>query len=223
MKRLLSVVPVVFAMLVLITPGWANAPVLEIDPVDGSTIFVAGFPVSIDITSKITHSPLSSVNAFDVQESGVSILPLGALGNPFPSNLCSVAQMDAAHGVSSCSVSGDTGTVVTPWTVTGPGLYSLSIEARHQGNEGTDEADVSVLLLNVEYPAPPAVANAYINSLALALRKLFVSGVRGCVISQIAENHAKVEKYGPKGGPYNTALIQSDVRAYGPACGGPTL
>jgi hypothetical protein len=41
---------------------------------------------------------------------------------------------------------------------------------------------------------------------------------RGCVISQIAQLHGQTQKYNPPPGPYNNALVQSDVLAFWPAC-----
>jgi hypothetical protein len=75
----------------------------------------------------------------------------------------------------------------------------------------------------IEYPAPPAIANAYINSLGAAIKKAFTAGARGCVISDIAQNHGQLEKYGPKPGPYNVAMVQQDVRIYSTGCGGPVI
>lgn len=201
------------------TPSSADAPLLSITaPVDGSTIYTT-FPAVVPITTQIVHDPLGVVKVFDVLVNNDSLLPLGALGNPFPSNACSASQMDAAHGVSSCSTNGSTtGSVTTPWTVSGPGTYSITVVTRHQNDVGDDDVSVTLALLNVEYPAPPAVANAYLN--ATYPKKSLTSQVRGCVISMIAENHAKDSAYGPKGGPYDEALIQYDAAAYFTACGG---
>jgi hypothetical protein len=41
-----------------------------------------------------------------------------------------------------------------------------------------------------------------------------LSGKLGKVISQITDNHAKFNTYGPKGGPYDENRIQADVDAY---------
>lgn len=70
-------------------------------------------------------------------------------------------------------------------------------------------------LLNAEYPAPPAVANAYIkdNPAVLASKKQ-----HGCVISQIADEHAKYSTFRPKGGPYNTEMIEAYVVVFASTC-----
>lgn len=83
-----------------------------------------------------------------------------------------------------------------------------------RGAEGTDEDAATFNLVAVEYPAPPATANAYVNSnyKSLGVKK------RGCVISQIANNHAQLSKYGPKGGPYDNPLVRSGVDSYIGTC-----
>jgi hypothetical protein len=72
-------------------------------------------------------------------------------------------------------------------------------------------------MLAVEYPAPPAVANAYINS--DPTYKSAPGKKRGCIISKVAEKHAKWSDdpyygYGPKGGPYDEEAIMQDVDIY---------
>ena len=78
-----------------------------------------------------------------------------------------------------------------------------------------DEVSVAYALMAVEFPAPPSVGNAYLNTLP----KSSVSAKkRGCVISMIAGNHAQLNKYGPKGGPYDESLIRSDAIGYLAGC-----
>jgi hypothetical protein len=198
----------------------AHTPAVSITaPADGATIYTA-FPAVVAITTQVVHDQLQDLNAFDVVVDNVSILPLGALGNPFPANTCSPSQMDAPHGISSCSANAltSTGSVTTPWSVNGPGTYSITVVTRHRSTEGEDDVAVTLALLNVEHPAPPAVANGFLN--ATYDKKALTSRIRGCVISMIAENHAKYSAYGPKGGPYDEAIIQGDAAAYLKACGG---
>ncbi len=197
----------------------ADSPTVTImSPADGATIYTT-FPAVVQITTQVVHDPLTSLNVFDVVVDNDSILPQDALGNPFPSNVCSSSQMDAAHGVASCSTDqASTAWVATPWTVYGPGTYSLTVVTKHRNLEGDDDVAVTLALLTVEHPAPPAVANAYLN--ATYDKKALTSRVRGCVISMIAENHAKYSAYGPKGGPYDEGMIQGDASAYVEACGG---
>lgn len=95
------------------------------------------------------------------------------------------------------------------WNVAKPGSYSLVVTAYHGKDDGTESAVVQFLALDVEHPAPPAVANAYINE--TPAYKSASGKKRGCVISKIAENHAKESKYGNKGGPYLQAGIVADV------------
>lgn len=95
------------------------------------------------------------------------------------------------------------------WNVPKPGSYSLVVTATHGNDDGTENAVVEFLALAVEHPAPPAVANTYIN--ATPIYKSTSGKKRGCVISKIAENHAKESKYGDKGGPYDLSSIKADV------------
>ncbi|MDA8484384.1 hypothetical protein NNO07_15015 [Pseudomonas resinovorans] len=98
------------------------------------------------------------------------------------------------------------------WSVPKPGSYNLVVTATHGNDDGTTSTVVEFLMLAVEFPAPPAVANAYING--TPDYKSASGKKRGCVISKIAENHAKDSKYGPKGGPYNEPAVISDVNEY---------
>jgi hypothetical protein len=75
-----------------------------------------------------------------------------------------------------------------------------------------------VNLMTAEYPAPPSVANKYINGTS-ALKSASAK-VRGCVLNEIAREHGQNTKYGPKGGPYDESLIRSDVYSFWTgACG----
>ena len=71
--------------------------------------------------------------------------------------------------------------------------------------------------INVEYPAPPAVANGIINGDPYL--KSQAPKKRGGVISKIAERHAKEKWYGPKGGPYDENTIANDVQYFFGTCG----
>jgi X-Pro dipeptidyl-peptidase len=97
--------------------------------------------------------------------------------------------------------------------------------AAYTGNNAftfTIDNEATNAVLPAEYLAPPALANAYINSLA-DYKKQFTGKVRGCVISLIAEQHAKYETYGTKGSPYNEDWIKQDVRDFSLTCGGPEI
>lgn len=212
----------VFAMGAAMAPSTATADEPDMDIVSPTgTIFVAGPNSVVPIVMTVDHDSLSSLTQFDVQVDSASII--GGQLNPFTNvNLCTSGLLAVS---SACTTNGSNHADVTvPWTVTEvPKTYTIFIKARHQNVDGTDEEEVIVQLLDVEYPAPPAVANAYINSLPSATKKQFTSGARGCVISQIAEEHAKNNTYGPKGGPYDVSAIQADVQAFSYLCGGPYL
>jgi hypothetical protein len=208
------------AMLTLPVAAMANAPSINItSPTSGTTIFVPSFPANVPISFEVTHDFLQDVNVLNVLVNAASIFNNGGvdLGSPFDKdNLCTPSQMILPN-ISACSTnSSNIAYVTAPWSVTGPGTYAVSVYARHKNEVGTDteDADVQMTLINIEYPAPPAVANAYIKANYSKLS----SGVRGCIISKIADNHAKLSAYGPKGGPYNTGAIQADVEGYKSTC-----
>jgi hypothetical protein len=206
--------------LVCVTSGIsADTPVVAITSPSG-TVYSASFPFTLPISFNVTHHEVKDLNVLDVQVNGTSIFTGGnPIGNPFSgpgnTNACSAGM--ALPNISSCNVSdSDHASATAPWTVPSPGTYTLAVSIKHQNAEGEDEEEVIISQLNAEFPAPPAVANSYIN----ANLKSGSAKVRGCVISKIADHHAKDSKYGPKGGPYDEALIQSDVVAYWGTCGG---
>lgn len=197
-----------------VAPAHANQPVIDlVSPAPDSTVFIAGFPAVVPVTFTITHDPLDNVNVLQVVSAGTS-LPLDASGNPFSSSGCS-SQL-ASVGYTSCSVNGTVGTLGFNWGIPAPGQYTLQISAKHRNDMGVEDEVVTFQLVNVEYPAPPSVANKYINTYYRSIK----SGVRGCIISAIAELHAHDSAYGPKGGPYNEAAIREDVDGFKLDCGG---
>jgi len=216
MKRIFSLftsLALVAAIFVMAPAEHAKAdqPTLEITSptAAGGTIFVPSFPYNSSVSFNITHNQLQNLNVLKVLVNGITIVG-GDIGSPFDnSNLCKNPNLTSVS--SSCVTNGSNQASVTvPWVVNGPGNYTITVSVKHQGDTGEDEELVAVALLAVEYPAPPAVANAYIKS---AYAKL-TAGRRGCVISAIATEHGQNERYGPKGGPYVESLIQSDVEYF---------
>lgn len=197
-----------------VAPAHANQPVIElVSPAPDSTVFIAGFPAVVPVSFTITHDPLDNVNVLKVVSAGTTV-PSDASGNPFSSSGCS--SQVAGLGYTSCGVNGTVGTLGFNWGIPAPGQYTLQISAKHRGDTGEEEEVVTFQLVNVEYPAPPSVANKYINTYYRGMK----SGVRGCVISAVAELHAHDSAYGPKGGPYNEAAIRQDVDTFKLDCGG---
>ena len=109
-----------------------------------------------------------------------------------------------------------------------------------------ENPDCTVPPVEIEFAcfAPPALANQYLNGTLrqnacptqenpdpgsvipspVTGKKSISSRIRGCVIQQVAEKHAKLSDnlggyYGPKGGPYDTNLVKADVLAFLPGCG----
>jgi hypothetical protein len=93
----------------------------------------------------------------------------------------------------------------------------FQVTLKYKGTEGSDTQTATfVLLMGVEYPAPPAIANAFINANG-SLKKASPT-VRGCVINQIALLHGQTQKYNPPPGPYNNSLVQNEVLTFWPTC-----
>jgi hypothetical protein len=194
------------AVVLFIAPADAHAPDIELTI--ATAIAVPSFPATVAIPLTVVHDSLQDVHVFEVLVNGVSLT--GVVGDPFDtSNQCKSPNL--TNVASSCATNGiDTAEVTIPWTVSGPGSYVITTRIRHQSTEDIDEETVAVTLIVAEYPAPPAIANQYIASKKYKL----TSGTRGCIISAIAQNHAHDSKYGPKGGPYDNALVNRDVDFY---------
>lgn len=186
----------------------ADAPTITITAPTG-TQFVS-FPYSTSIALNISDGAgeLDKVNNLTVVvEDGVNPAVTLYTGiNAFSAGpVCSV-QIGGVSGAT-CSVAAGVGSITLPWTVTAPGTYTITVSAKHQNALGEDEEIATFQLVAVEYPAPPAVANAYIK----ATYGKLTAKRQGCVISQIANLHAHDSAFGPKGGPYDIPLIQSTV------------
>jgi hypothetical protein len=188
-------------------------PTLNITSPTG-TIYSAVFPFTQPVATQITMNAgeLASLTGFNVKIDNVSIT--GNL-NPYDiNNQCTTAVTTNGN---TCSFTSSTaGTVTVPWSVPSIGTYTITVVARYINALGSDEEQVTVANSNIEYPAPPAVANAYINS--TGWRTTLTGKQRGCVISKIAEDHGKTSAYGPKGGPYDINAIQQAVGSFAGSC-----
>jgi len=183
----------------------------------GGTLFLGSFPTTVPVNYTVTMnggSELKSLVNLNVLVNGVSLYGsdsgLNAFGN---GNVCTGT---ASTSPNTCSTTDAyNATLSVPWTVNGVGTYTILVAAKYRGADGIDQETVTVAQMSAEYPAPPAVANAYLrNHPALRL-----SGKQhGCVISKIAEQHAHYSAYGPKGGPYVTAAIQAAVDSFASSC-----
>ena len=193
----------------------ADTPTINVmSPANGSTIFATTWPFSTNLTFTISHTPLSDLNVLDVRVDGTSILPGGVpIGNPFDSGGCRPPAWPSPLACSTADA--NNATITVPWSVA-LGTHTISFTVRH-GGQGVEleEVEVTVVLVNAEYPAPPAIANAYINQ----TYKSVAPKRRGCVISQIAEYHAKDQRYNAPPGPYDVPLVQADVDTLISSCG----
>jgi hypothetical protein len=207
----------------------ATAPTVTItSPTTGTTLY-GSFPFTVPLTFEITHGDQGDLNSIkDVtitaqKSSDAQPTTIFGPADPFAGNNTCANPLPA--GIVFCTVNNDgtVGTITVNWQVPSAGTYTFVVSASHGNADGSDSVHVvfDLQTVTIEYPAPPAIANAYINGLASSVRKLFTAGVRGCVISQIAENHGKYETYGAKPGPYDVAKVQQDVRSFSQPCGGP--
>jgi hypothetical protein len=215
------------AVVFLASQAFAAAPIVEItEPTAENTVFSDTFPFTQPISFSLeattrkqgqtdVNAELKDLGVLDIQVDQVTIFNNGEpIGSPFTNdNLCHSSLISNS---SSCEVTdSENASVTVPWSVPAPGEYVISVSVKIQSDEGEDVETVLVELLNAEFPAPPAVANAYLrtNPTVLVHKRH-----QGCVISGIAEQHAKYETFGPKGGPYKTDLIEAWVVSLASDC-----
>ena len=212
-----AVLAVFSALPALAEPTQIPPTVTILSPTSAATLFSATFPFTQTVSFKVGHAEtLANVQVLDVSVNNVTIVNGGQpIGNPFGvDGLCVSALTTAPNTCVNASTY--EATVGVPWTISGPGTYSLLVSAKYKGTDGSDQETILVAQTSVEYPAPPAVANAYINSDAY-LRAL--SGKkRGCIIAKVAEQHAQFSAYGAKGGPYNEDAIRAATLSFASGC-----
>jgi hypothetical protein len=198
-----------------LNPMRADTPVVTLlSPAPNSTIFVP--PYTHTLTFRIQHDELKDVHVLKVKVNSVFVVDVS--GNPFGNdNLCH-ANLTSIPGVGCTPESASSAVVSVPWQVTALGDNVIEISIRHGGSLEAEEEHIEVVLLSASYPAPPSVANAFINSTPDL--KSGAAKVRGCVLNQVAEKHAKGQQYGPAPGPYNDPKIRNDVRNWWTGCGG---
>ena len=211
----------VLAALLVASAAFGDVPSVTITAPTGS-LTIPSFPYDSAITFNLMHEVLGTLNVLDITVNGTSILPGGnAIGNPFDNDGACSNNITGNTAIMACSnTDSNHATVTVRWTIPEPGSYVIVVSVKHQGATGVDEETVEVSVVTAGYPAPPAIANKYINS---SSSKGGAPKVRGCVLNQIAKIHSEHLKYGPPGGPYNESLVQSDVRDFWPGCGGGTF
>lgn len=188
--------------------AFAFTPTVEITEPSGIH-YVAGFPANVNVTLSLSVFNTSNNNCIT---NGIKSITVNAQRGDDPAT--------TIHTSSSDPINNSTQLCPAPygfnWSVAAPGSYTLLVTVKHGNDTGVDTETVEFLMLTVEYPAPPAVANAYINS--VPLYKSASGKKRGCIISKIAEKHAKLAGeqggYGAKGGPYDEPAIRQDVDLY---------
>jgi hypothetical protein len=218
LKTVAAAALALFSALPALAQSTQIAPTITIlSPTSTATLFSATFPFTQTVSFKIGHvETLAKVQVLDVSVNNVTIINGGQpLGNPFGvDSLCVSALTTAPNTCVNASTS--EATVGVPWSIQAPGTYSLLVSAKYRSAEGMDQETILVAQATVEYPAPPAVANAYINGdpylRALSGKK------RGCVIAKVAEQHAQFSAYGPKGGPYAEDAIRAAALSFASTC-----
>ena len=194
--------------------AWAHAPTVEIKSPSGDQ-YVLGFPALVQVTLQLSH--IHQTQPENCQLDAISDLKVTAQhandDSPTEIHFNSDPALPANPTLPFC-----TATYSFDWSVGAPGSYTLLLTTKHGRDGATDSEEyIEFIMRAVEYPAPPAVANAYINS--DPTYKAAPGKKRGCIISKIAEKHAKYAGddwygYGDKGGPYDEAAIEADVDYY---------
>jgi hypothetical protein len=165
LKTVAAAALALFSALPALAQSTQIAPTITIlSPTSTATLFSATFPFTQTVSFKIGHvETLAKVQVLDVSVNNVTIINGGQpLGNPFNvDGFCVGALTTAPNTCVNASTS--EATVGVPWSIQAPGTYSLLVSAKFRSAEGMDQETILVAQATVEYPAPPAVANAYIN------------------------------------------------------------
>jgi len=197
----------------------ATLPKVTIAPspvyVSGPEPWSAGLTITIDLPADVPSYDTISVKLDDV-----TIYSGAKSGGG--TNICN----NRTGGSGTCATGANVNQAVISYAASFTEIraYPIEVNADKGGTTGDvcETASFSVIMefVAVEFKAPPAIANEYIkNDPNLST----LSGKRhGCVISKIAQNHAKNSKYGPKGGDgvlypgtgYDVGAITNDVYDY---------
>jgi hypothetical protein len=187
------------------------------------TIYVTGFPATVGVKLSIdARNP-----AGNCANDGIAEIKVGATGTEPGNDTRDEILHDDDDPVSLVDEEGNNSTTcpayyLFDWSVPQPDTYTLDVFVRRGQVEGETDEEVVIELqmVSVEYPAPPSVANAYINNDPNL--KALPGRQRGCVISMVAQKHAKLagteDGYGPKGGPYDEQKIKDDVVDFFQTC-----
>jgi hypothetical protein len=188
----------------------AHSPLVAITaPASGAVIEVSSFPAIVDVSVALEHANnVDSLNLFGAYDATGTLFQLD---KAFDNHACTA---EAIQVTTECNVSPNSKADVSfEWTVAAPGNHTLTVKGRHGNDEGSASILVTFIEVDIDNPAPPAIANKYIRDQGYRLTR----SVHGCVISAIAARHTD-EAYGPKGGPYNIPAIHDDVETAIEAC-----
>ena len=192
----------------------ADAPVIGITaPPDGSVIEASSFPATAFVTASVQHAPVSALRMLSASDGAGTVFNVnsGGVGNPFDGNSCT----NILTAVDTCTVFAGNGSAVVgfDWTVATPGTHTLTVAGQHGPATGSASIEVTFVLVAGDSPAPPAIANAYLR----ANHPNLTRGEHGCIIREIAHNHAD-GLYGEA--PYDIDAIHADVEAFLELCAG---
>jgi hypothetical protein len=182
---------------------------LLITNIDPRTVAVDGFPATFDLTVTAEWTGSGALNSTQPKlyfDDSVSPVAGHDLDPPFDYD---------ADG------NDKTGVTTFPVTIENepeelPAYFSLELKGSRGGPGGVQNYEceqdfkVEVDFIQVEYIAPPAIANRYIREQEIKLN----GRQRGCIISHIADQHAKQNAYSPdgnRGGPFRADWVEQDV------------
>lgn len=211
----------VVAIAALASPlAFAHAPVINIvSPTDASAVQHSAYPATQAVQIDITHLELKDLSNVKVLYTPSVGLPVSIVefGNPFPGNVCNTSTIVLP---TTCAITtpASAGRITAQWQIPAPGVYTLTVETRHGGAGGAvvvsdSETITAETTVVAEYPALPAVVNAYIHARTPSMP----GKVKGCLISEIAKVH---EAWYPKNvyAPYTNTTVRTALANFYSLC-----
>lgn len=189
------------ATVTITNPLSGNGGTVYLDNPDTDTVNIG---VALHATANLKNIDLFTLS---VSKNG-SPTSLIDDNSPFDTNNnCSMSE------ATTCTPTDDKNATVTKtWTPGGVGTYLIDAYMSTQAFDACDQEEVIIepQIISVEFPAPPAIANHYIN-------EQYPSGLspkcRGRIIRAIADkwNSDRAGTYGPAPGPYDSDEVGQDV------------
>jgi hypothetical protein len=200
--------------------AFAHAPVINIvSPTDASAVQHSAYPAMQSVQLDITHLELQDLSNVKVIYTPSVGLPVSIVefGNPFPGNLCNTSTI-ALPTTCAITTPASAARITAQWQIPAPGVYTLTVETRHGGSGGAvvvsdSETITAETTVVAEYPALPAVVNAYIQARTPSMP----GKIKGCLVSGVAKVH---EAYYPKNvyAPYTNATVRTALANFYDVC-----